>query len=124
MASAQTSPDGTLRLSPAAVQNASVIGEEIMHLHRDLPVALDGIAVIVSDVSADTLIQHLRALAAQGPADGVELAHTVANKVMEKHHLFLSEGLLCMDYASGRLDTEGAWQATVRLVAAVDNGAQ
>jgi hypothetical protein len=62
------------------------------------------------------LIPHLRELAAQGPADGVQLAMSVANKSTEKHHVFLNEELLSMDYASARLDTEGAWHAVVRFV--------
>ena len=84
---------------------------------RDLPVERDGVAVIVNDISADALIPHLRALAAQGPADAAELAGTVANKLVEKHHIFLSEELLSIDFASSRLDSEGAWQAVVRVVA-------
>jgi ATP-dependent Lhr-like helicase len=84
---------------------------------RDLPVERDGIAITVDDVSSDALMPHLRALAAQGPADAEELAGTVANKLIEKYHVFLSEELLSVDYASSRLDPEGAWQAAVRVVA-------
>lgn len=84
---------------------------------RDLPVERDGIAIIVNDIRAEALMPHLRALAAQGPVDAVELANTVANKLVEKHHLFLSEELLSIDYASSRLDPKGAWQAFVRVVA-------
>lgn len=84
---------------------------------RGLPVESDGIAIVVNDISSAALIPHLRALAAQGPADAVQLAATVANKPTEKHHVFLNEDLLSIDYASARLDTEGAWQATIRLVA-------
>jgi ATP-dependent Lhr-like helicase len=84
---------------------------------RDLPVERDGLAVVVNDISADALLPHLRALAAQGPADAPDLASTVLNKVVEKHHVFLSEELLSIDFASSRLDPEGAWQAIVRLVA-------
>lgn len=87
---------------------------------RDLPVQRDGIAIIVNGISADALIPHLRALAAQGPADALELAATVANKLLEKHHPFLSEELLSLDYASCRLDPEGAWQAVVRVMEQVE----
>jgi ATP-dependent Lhr-like helicase len=83
---------------------------------RDLPVERDGVAVIVNNICSEALIPHLRALAAQGPADAVELAATVANKLVEKHHLFLSEELLSLDYSTCRLDPEGAWQALVRLI--------
>lgn len=87
---------------------------------RDLPVERDGVAIIVNDISAQALIPHLRALAAQGPADAAELADTVKNKLIEKHHRFLDEELLSLDYASCKLDTEGSWQALVRAVATAE----
>ncbi len=87
---------------------------------RDLPVARDGIAIVVNDISVKSLAPHLRALAAQGPADPVALAATVANKRTEKHHIFLNEELLAIDYASARLDPDGAWQAALRVVALLD----
>jgi ATP-dependent Lhr-like helicase len=87
---------------------------------RELPVERDGVAVVVNDIRASTLIPHLRAIAAQGPADAVQLAGTVANKLIEKHHVFLSEELLSVDYASSRLDPDGAWQAAVRVVGQID----
>jgi ATP-dependent Lhr-like helicase len=86
---------------------------------RELPVECDGIAVVVNNISVSALIPHLRALAAQGPADAVQLAGTVANKLIEKHHVFLNEELLSVDYASSRLDPDGAWQAVVRMVGQV-----
>ncbi len=88
---------------------------------RELPVECDGIAIVVNDISASALIPHLRALAAQGPADAVQLAGTVSNKLIEKHHVFLSEELLSIDYASSRLDPNGAWQAAVRVVAQISS---
>ena len=84
---------------------------------RELPVERDGIAVVVNGISCHGLLPHLRSLVSQGPADAVELASTVANKLIEKHHVFLSEELLSVDYASSRLDPDGAWQVAVRLVA-------
>lgn len=85
--------------------------------HRELAVERDGLAIIVNGISGVTLVAHLRALAAQGPVDAVELAATVANKLLEKHHLFLNEELLSHDYASARLDPDGAWQTIVRIAA-------
>lgn len=41
----------------------------------------------------------------------MELAATVANKLLEKHHRILNDELLSLDYASSHLDPEGAWQA-------------
>lgn len=83
---------------------------------RDLPVERDGIAVVVNEISGAALIPHLRGLASQGPADAVQLAGTVANKLIEKHHVFLNDELLSIDYASSRLDPDGAWQACIRAV--------
>lgn len=98
-----------------------VIDTLLVELHdRELPVERDGIAIVVNDISTAALIHHLRALAGEGPADAVQLAGTVANKLNEKHHVFLSEELLSVDYASSRLDPEGAWQAVVRMVGQVD----
>jgi ATP-dependent Lhr-like helicase len=79
---------------------------------RGLGVERDGVALTVSGITADGLAAHVRALAAADqPADPVALARTVANKVVEKHHPLLSEDLLALDYASERLDAQGAWQA-------------
>ena len=84
---------------------------------RDLPVQRDGIALIVNGIGSGELANHLRALAAQGPVDAVELAGTVKNKLTEKYHVFLNDELLSIDYASSRLDPEGAWHAAVRVSA-------
>ena len=84
---------------------------------RELAVERDGIAIVVNGISISSLIPHLRAMAAQGPADAEQLAGTVANKLTEKHHVFLGEDLLSVDYASSRLDPDGAWHAAVRLAA-------
>jgi ATP-dependent Lhr-like helicase len=104
----------------------SWVGDRIMDTiliqlrDRDLPVECDGLAIIVNDISLATLMSYLRALASEGPADAVQLASTVANKLTEKHHCFLSEDLLSMDFASARLDPEGAWQAVVRIVSQIE----
>jgi hypothetical protein len=71
----------------------------------------------VNGISASELASHVRSLAAQGPADAVELAGTVQNKLIEKYHVFFNEELLSIDYASSRLDPEGAWHAALRVSA-------
>jgi hypothetical protein len=53
-------------------------------------------------------LARVGALAAGPPADPVALARTVANNVVEKHHPLLSEELLALHYATGRLDAPGA----------------
>lgn len=92
----------------------------VMLRARELPVERDGIAIVVDHIGLSELIGHLRSLAAGGPGDAVELAGTVGNKIVEKNHVFLDEELLSVDYASGRLDTEGAWNALVRIIAQVE----
>jgi ATP-dependent Lhr-like helicase len=84
---------------------------------RDLPVERDGIALIANGINASELASQIRALAAQGPADAVELAATVKNKLIEKYHVFFTEELLSIDYASCRLEPEAAWHAAVRVSA-------
>lgn len=84
---------------------------------RELPVARDGIALVLSDVNRTTVMSHLRGLAAEGPADSSQLAATISNKMVEKHHPYLNEELLSLDYGSAFLDPDGAWTSVVRLAA-------
>ncbi|HYW09210.1 MAG TPA: helicase-related protein, partial [Longimicrobium sp.] len=77
------------------------------------PTSVEGAALVVGEVPPGELRAILSRLAAAGPADGRGLAEAVANKHVEKHHVWLSDALLEADYASGRLDTAGALK-TVR----------
>jgi ATP-dependent helicase Lhr and Lhr-like helicase len=52
------------------------------------------------------------------PINPIVLADTVANKVTEKHDVFLHEALLNQNYASSSLDVAGAWQVIRELLAA------
>lgn len=88
---------------------------------RELAVQRDGIAIIVNATKSGELASHIRALAAQGPGDAVELARTVENKLIEKYHVFMDNHLLSLDYASSRLDVDGAWHAAVRLASQLPN---
>jgi len=87
---------------------------------RELKVERDGIAIVVDEMTSKALVPHLKALASSGPGDAVELAGTVRNKGTERYHPVLSEALLSMDYASSRLDPNGAWQAIVRALPQVE----
>ena len=83
---------------------------------RQVEVAIDGIALLVSDTTPLELYEHLMELANAGPAaDTRLLAASVKNKHTEKHHMFLSEELLAADYASSQLDSDGAWRTVIRL---------
>ena len=72
------------------------------------PVTGDGFALTVSGRSPDVVFRHLAVVAETDPGDPIALAITVANKQIEKHDHFLSDDLLCRDYAARMLDTAGA----------------
>lgn len=76
-----------------------------------IPANAEGAALVIGAFAPDELRVVLRRLASAGPADGRILAESVANKHVEKHHVWLSDPLLAADYASGRLDVAGALAA-------------
>ena len=82
---------------------------------RQVEVAIDGIALLVSDTTPLELHEQLMELANAGPPDTRLLAASVKNKHTEKHHMFLSEELLVADYASSQLDSDGAGRTVIRL---------
>ncbi|MGD1904766.1 MAG: DEAD/DEAH box helicase [Leptolyngbyaceae cyanobacterium] len=82
---------------------------------QGLDVGMEGIAILVRDISPERLLEKLEVLVESGPADAVELAAIVEDKVGEKHDCFLSEELLCWNYASSFLDSQGAWDTLKRL---------
>ena len=82
---------------------------------RQVEVAIDGIALLVSDTTPLELHEQLMELANAGPPDPRLLAASVKNKPTEKHHTLLSEELLVADYASSQLDSDGAWRTVIRL---------
>jgi hypothetical protein len=49
------------------------------------------------------------------PPRALDLVGQVRNKIVEKHHVFLGEALLDADYASSRLDVDGALAAAAAL---------
>lgn len=87
-------------------------------------VAIERPALLFSSTPRETVRQQLSELAAAGPADTRALATSVENKRTEKHHVFLSDELLCSDYASSRLDSNGAWQSTMRVSAFGDEASR
>jgi ATP-dependent Lhr-like helicase len=78
--------------------------------------AEDGV-VVVSDAAEDALAVSLKRLAEAGPVDAVSLAEAVLNKVGEKYDEFLTERLLCEEYARRELDPVGAWEAISEIAA-------
>lgn len=78
---------------------------------RELSVSKAGLSLEVRDCSPDDLYNHLESLVEGGPADPVSLTSAVENKIVDKHDRFLDEDLLAENYASKRLDSEGAFEA-------------
>ena len=88
---------------------------------RDAQVVLTSPALLLANSSIDWVAQQIEELTTAGPQDGCVLAASVENKGTEKHHSYLSDGLLCADYASSQLDPQGTWQTLERLKASLPN---
>jgi ATP-dependent Lhr-like helicase len=83
---------------------------------KGLKAANEGVSVVVFNSSPDELASCLHALLKEGLPDTYELAISVANKATEKYDAFLTNELLSSNYASSRLDAEGALTAVRALV--------
>lgn len=87
----------------------------LMLRREDLGEAVrDGAALMVPRTSAAEVDAALDALLV-APPTGLDLVGEVRNKIVEKHHAFLGEALLDADYASSRLDVDGALAAAAAL---------
>jgi ATP-dependent Lhr-like helicase len=85
---------------------------------KGLRVGRDAIALTIEETTPAKVLKELRAIAAKPPINPVALATTVRNKINEKYDPFLSEELLCQNYASSYLDIQGAWNTISELVSA------
>ena len=74
-----------------------------------------GPAVLLADTSADLAQEVTRELVSLGRPDPERLATDVRNKRTEKHHWYLSDELLSLDYASSQIDVERAWEIVQAL---------
>jgi ATP-dependent Lhr-like helicase len=83
---------------------------------RGLKVCRDDLVLAVDRCSATDLLMHLGELVDEGPADASTLARAVRNKTLEKYDRFLSEELLCLNYAASRLNTTRAWETLKQIV--------
>jgi ATP-dependent helicase Lhr and Lhr-like helicase len=81
-----------------------------------LKVETGTIALTVNNITPQQLLRHLQNLANADLPDPLVLATTVSNKIIEKHDLFLSEPLLCQNYAAGYLDVQKAWNTLRQIV--------
>jgi len=94
---------------------ASTIAVQLQALEFDAD-AESGV-VTIHGAPYDALTVTLRRLAEAGALDAVDLAATVLNKQGEKYDSFLSDRLLCQEYARRALDPEGAWRGIESVVA-------
>ena len=85
-------------------------------LGLSVSVSIDKIAIAVHNVSKSALVNHLQSLVEQGPAEAFQLASVVKDKTEQKYDLFLSEELLCWNYASSHLSTQLAWETLSKIV--------
>jgi len=88
----------------------------LLHSHK-LKASNDGIAVTVLDITPSDLVGEIRSILSSGIIDAIELARVVTNKACEKYDQYLSDNLLCQDYASSRLDVSGALQCLNKIKA-------
>ena len=68
-----------------------------------------GPAILLADTSAELAEKVTRELVSLDRPDPERLATDVRNKRTEKHHWYLSDELLSIDYASSQLDVDRAW---------------
>ncbi|MCG9893232.1 MAG: DEAD/DEAH box helicase [Thermosynechococcaceae cyanobacterium MS004] len=83
---------------------------------RGLKACREGLAIAVHQITPEDLWTHLGDLVDEGPADAVALAATVVNQRIEKHDVFLSEPLRCLNYAASHLDPQAAWESLKEIV--------
>jgi ATP-dependent Lhr-like helicase len=83
---------------------------------RNLRATAEGVAIVVSDASERHVKVVLDEISSQVPVSAESVAATVKNKINQKHHVWLDEYLLNIDYASSELDIVGAHKAAVGLL--------
>ena len=89
-------------------------GDRVLHtmflqfLSLGLKPVSEGSGIRVQGCSTDTLSRALRNIADGDWTDALSLAQKVKNKVQNKHDGYLSDRLLCADYASRNLNLLGA----------------
>jgi len=86
------------------------VGDQVLNA-IELALQRDGLDVETTDLllrAKETEVNELetaaRRLHGEGLGNPVDLAHRVQNKQIEKHHAYLREELLALDYASQYLD--------------------
>ena len=67
-----------------------------------------GMTLQVRDCGPAELLDVLEEIATLDPPEAIKLAEAVKNKIVDKHDRYLPKELLNSNYASKRLDIEGA----------------
>jgi len=83
---------------------------------QGLSAAKEGVTVRLINQNLELVQSRIADLLSTRPVDPLILASKVRNKKNEKHHPFLHESLLTMEYASTYFDVEGCWDVLERLI--------
>jgi ATP-dependent Lhr-like helicase len=81
---------------------------QMLLLERGYKVSKAGMTLQVRECLPSELFDDLCEIASVQPPEPAKLAETVQNKIIDKHDRYLPEELLNSNYASERLDIEGA----------------
>jgi len=89
----------------------------MMLKERGFVASMEPPAIVVEKAAPDQVRDALVAMAEAGPPDPYDLASSIENKRVEKHHRFLGDALLGADYASTSLDPGGVTEVLARITA-------
>lgn len=82
---------------------------------RGFQASNEGVAIYVHNIEEPLLVEQFKSLVSSGPADEFDLARSISNKACEKYDLFLSEELLCAEYAASKLNAQKAYECLKNL---------
>ena len=88
---------------------------KLLLAERDLKASVEGPCIALDHIDPPSTEAVLRKLLVASPKD-LDLARSVDNKSTEKHHRFLDDDLLSLDYASSRIDVAGALGAIRSMI--------
>jgi ATP-dependent Lhr-like helicase len=85
-------------------------------IRAGLEVTVDGMVLSIVDASPTAVRAALEEIAGDTGLQAFELAAAARNKEREKHHRYLDQELLTLDYAASELDLDGARGCVEELV--------
>jgi ATP-dependent Lhr-like helicase len=83
---------------------------------RGLKVSKSGMSLEIRDATPGMVLDHLRTLLEGERPQSATLAESVENKIIDKHDTYLRPDLLDANYASKRLDVDGASKQLERIL--------